>query len=136
MATRSTIQPQNLWHRKLKIASGQTATKGLAIIFSGADDEIAAAGADSDLAVGVALESGVAGDYVECAMFAPGAVEVLVGTGGATRGTKAILVADGFTNAAADNGGTTPKPVYGIFVNTGVAGDYVGLMPCPSNRTA
>lgn len=135
MATRATKHIANLWTRKLKVASGQTATKGLPILFSGADDEIGTAGADSDLAVGVAQESGAAGAYVECVMFSPGSIVVLVGTGGATRGTKAVLVADGFTNATADNGGATTKPVYGIFTESGVAGDYVGLMPAVSNRT-
>lgn len=53
-----------------------------------------------------------------------------VGTGGATRGSWAVVVdADGrVTNAAALGGGTVARNVVGKFEETGVAGDEVGLI--------
>lgn len=135
MAVRATVQPSYLWTRKLQVASGQTATKGLPVLFSGADNTIGTAGADSDLAIGIAQEDGAALAFVEVHMFAPGATVAKVGTGGATRGKKAVIVSDGFTDAPADNGATTPKPTYGVFMNSGSAGDFVGLMPAVANRT-
>jgi hypothetical protein len=128
MATRALVNDTYLTRERYKVASGQTSTFGMAVLLSGADDEIGTAGAASDLAVGVALETKAAGEYCEVGLLAP-VVEVLVGTGGATRGTKAKLVADGFTNAGtAAEPGTTAVPTYGIFMQTGVAGDRVGLM--------
>jgi hypothetical protein len=119
---------------RFTVASGQTATKGKPVLLSGSDDEIDDAGADSDLAVGIALETKAAGKECDVYLFGP-VVPVLVGTGGATRGTKAVIVADGFTNAPAHNSdGTGNQAVYGIFMQTGAAGDLVGMIPAPSNR--
>lgn len=120
--------------RSFTVASGQTATLGNAAILSGADNEVDDAGSGSDLAIGVFLATAAAGARVEVALFGP-VVPVLVGTGGATRGTKATLVADGFTNAPAhDSSGATDNVIYGIFMQTGVATDRVGMILCASNR--
>lgn len=59
-----------------------------------------------------------------------GIVPVLVGTGGATAGIAARLAvpsaADGVTDATT-GGGTGKIYEYGVFEDTGVVGDYVGL---------
>jgi hypothetical protein len=60
-----------------------------------------------------------------------GIVPVLVGTGGATAGKQARLAvpssADGVCDVTAVGGGTGKVTMLGIFENTGVAADYVGL---------
>ena len=136
MATRPTVQAQNLVTMKYAVASGQAVTKGYAVVFSGSDTEIDNAGADSDLAIGVALEDGAAGELVDVALFAYAVVEAEAGTGGVTRGAKHVLVADGFTNATADNGATTPTPTYGFALQSASAGEKFGLaLAGVANRT-
>lgn len=61
-------------------------------------------------------------------LFGNGIMEVDVGTGGATRGKDAKVVADGFTNAAANGGGTVSQIVFGKFLQNGVAGDRIGMI--------
>ena len=68
MATRPVVQAQNLIVLKMAVASGQAVTKGYAVVHSGSDTEIDNAGADSDLAIGVALEDGAAGELVDVAL--------------------------------------------------------------------
>lgn len=58
-------------------------------------------------------------------------IKVLVGTGNATRGKYAKVVGDGFADAGTLGGGTTAQEVAGKFVQSGVAGDYVGMQPAP-----
>lgn len=116
------------------VASGQTVVAGRAILLSGSDNECAPAGADSDLAVGIAQNGGTAGQPIDAFMFGP-VVPVKVGTGGATRGKKAVLVADGVADAPDHNSdGTGNQAIYGIFVQSGVAADEVGMMLAASNR--
>ena len=51
------------------------------------------------------------------------------GTNGATRGTKAKLEADGFTDASThDSDGTGNESTYGIFLASGTVGQFVGLL--------
>ena len=136
MATRPIVQECNLITQKYLVPTSKAVTKGLAVIFSGADDQVENAGADSDLAIGVALQTGAAGDYVEVALFAYAVVEATCGTGGVTRGKKQVLVSDGFTDAPADNGATTPKPTYGFALQSASAGDKFGLaLSGVANRT-
>jgi hypothetical protein len=119
-----------------KVAAGQTATKGLAVLLSGSDEEVATAGANSDLAIGIALNTAAAAAEVQVALFAP-VIPAVVGTGDTTRGKKQVLVANGITDAAAhDSSGNTDQAIYGIAMQSGVAGDMVGLMAVPSNRGA
>lgn len=85
------------------------------------------------VALGPATTPGAIGDYVQIAYLAGACViPVKVGTGGATRGKFAKVVADGFTNAVQSI--TTPvgADVAGFFTQTGVVGDVVGLVPCKS----
>jgi len=116
------------------VAAGQTATLGRLAIFAAADDQVQTAGSGSDLTIGVFKETAAASARVEIQLWAP-VVPVVVGTGGATRGTKAVGVADGITDAAAhDSSGTTDNAIVGIFMQSGIAGDTVGMMLMPGNR--
>ena len=72
--------------------------------------------------------------FVEIYLFGP-VIPVTVGTGGATRGTKAVAVADGFTDAAThDSDGTGNESNYGVFMQTGTAGQIIGMMLMVGNR--
>lgn len=136
MATRAIVQAQNLVVMNYTVPSAKTTTKGLAVVFSGSDTGVELATADSDVAIGVALKSGVAGDQVDVALFAYAVIEVVAGTGGVTRGKKQVLVTDGFTDAPADNGATTPKPTYGFALQSALAGEKFGLaLSGVANRT-
>jgi len=109
------------------VASAKTVTKGKPIKHSGADHEAENAAAITDLAIGIALESGTAGQTVRYVRLGSKAiVPALVGTGGATRGQGAVYVADGVTDQAT-GGGTNLFCCLGQFMQSGVAGDYVGL---------
>jgi|GEM_PF-5377022 len=111
------------------VAAGQSATEGRPVSFASADEEVltTAAGASCD---GIALETKAAGERVQVLM-GDGLVKVKVGTGGATRGSYAVVVADGVTNSAALGGGTVVRHIVGKFLQTGVAGDVVGLRFSP-----
>jgi hypothetical protein len=77
--------------------------------------------------------AGAAGDKVSVALLAGGGVvPVKVGTGGATRGKLAKVVADGVTNAVPDVATPAAMNVVGYFTQSGVAGDLVGLVPMRS----
>jgi hypothetical protein len=111
-----------------EVASGDTATLGEAVKLD-SDTTIDDCDAASDLAIGVALETKAAGEKCRVAMFGHAIVPVKVGTGGATRGTKAVLVATGFTDAAAhDSDGTGNESTYGIFLASADAGDLAPLL--------
>lgn len=115
------------------VAAGQTATLGMGAILSGADDAVATGGANSDLVIGIFRATAAAAARVDVTHFGP-IERVLVGTGGATRGAKAQIVADGFADAPAHAAGATVRSIYGIFMQSGVAGDRVGMMLCVGNR--
>lgn len=103
-------------------------TKGVEVKFN-ASDTLLAATTDSDAAaIGVIYQANAAGRPASVAMYgSPGVIPVLVGTGGATRGAFAVRNATGFTDAATVGGGTTVQYIRGQFLQTGVAGDYVGM---------
>lgn len=116
------------------VATGQAATKGRHVLLSGSDNEIATAGANSDLAIGIALNTAAAGAEVQVALLGP-VIPALVGTGGSTRGTKQVLVADGITDCAAhDSSGATDNSVVGIAMQSGSAGDLIGVVQTLGNR--
>jgi hypothetical protein len=104
-------------------------TRGLEVKFGATDDVCVLAGANDPLGIGI-VEQAVAtvGHSVTIICFGNCIMDVTVGTGGATRGTDAITVANGFTDAAANGGGTTSQIIKGRFMQTGVAGDIVGLL--------
>ena len=118
------------------VASGQAATKGMPVIFASADTEVQTSATQSDTCIGVALETAVAGAQVQVLHYGP-IVPVLVGTGGATRGKKAYFPAavDGYADAPAhSSSGSTNNAILGVFMQTGVVGDYVGMMMILGNR--
>lgn len=113
---------------KYTVQTSATVTKGKAVKLGTAETDVLAA-STNEKAVGIALESGVAGDVVNIAMFGYAVAPVLVGTGGATHGEHATCVSDGFTNITL-GGGTVVKYVEGIFLETGVVGDYAAMLFC------
>lgn len=110
--------------RPYTVAASKTSVKGYPVKLSGSDIEKMAAIGDN--VIGIALDTGAAGDTVRVAMFGKGICKALVGTGGASRGAPAKYAADGLTDATV-GGGTTKLTVAGQFLETGVVGDYVGL---------
>lgn len=134
MATRALKKLDYATIMTFTVATGQTATKGKHVLLSGSDNAVATAGANSDLAVGIALHSAAAGAEVQVALLGP-VIPTLVGTGGSTRGTKQVIVADGVTDCAAhDSSGATDNSVVGIAMQSGVAGDLIGMMQTLGNR--
>jgi hypothetical protein len=110
------------------VVAGGAATQGMAVFLSGADTTVDNCAADADTGIGIAMQTATAGNTVEVALFGP-VVACLVGTGGATRSTKAILVTDGFTDAPAhDSSGATNDQTYGTFMQSGSATERVGLL--------
>lgn len=134
MATRASKNLQNATIMTFMVASGQVATKGRAMLLSGAETTVGLAGAASDAAIGIALETAAAGKEVQIALFGP-VVPMLVGTGGTAYGVKQVLVADGITDSAAHNSdGTGNASIVGIALQTGAAADMVGVVLCAINR--
>lgn len=114
---------------RLELISDAAYLRGAEVKFASDDDTITAAGTGDVLAIGT-LERAVsaAGKRVSVILYGHAIVPVLVGTGGATRGVGAIGVADGMTNAAANGGGTTSQIIKGQFMESGSAGDLVGML--------
>lgn len=114
-------------------AVGVTCTKGKAVKITGDDPMTATDCAAGESADAIALETqGTAGKNCQIALLAGACViKVLVGTGGATRGKYAKVVSDGLADVGVLGGGTTLAEVVGKFVQSGVAGDYVGMIPAP-----
>ena len=124
----------NLTSFYFTVTAGQSATLGMGCVYSAGVSTVETAGAGADDVIGIFMETAVAGARVKVALFSP-VVRALVGTGGATAGKKAVLVADGFADAPAhDSDGATNDEIYGIFMQTGIATNRVGMMLAPSNR--
>lgn len=114
--------------KQYTVASTDTATKGEAVLLD-SDTTVDDCNAASDLAIGVAMSSQTADEEVEVALFGYGVVPVKVGASGATRGKKAQLEASGFTDATShDSDGTSNESTYGIFLQSGTSGHFVGLL--------
>lgn len=109
-------------------ASMPAFAKGVEVKMGSDDDLLAAAGTGDVLAIGITTRANAAGRPAGVAMYGHGVVAVTVGTGGATRGVHAKGVADGFTDAGTNGGGTTSQIIKGQFLQTGVAGDLVEMM--------
>lgn len=128
MAVRPLDHVSNALILKYTVQAAGTVTKGKAVKLGTLETDVLAA-STNEKAVGIALESGVAGDVVNIAMFGYAVAPVLVGTGGSTHGEHATCVSDGFTNITL-GGGTVVKYVEGIFLETGVVGDYAAMLFC------
>lgn len=121
---------QDLQYANIKtfvVKAASAATKGKRVKLDSAGTVLDAT--TNDRTIGTFYESAVAGARVQVILDGQ-AHEVLVGTGGATCGAYATCVSDGLTDIT-PGGGTTLKNVCGIFLETGVAADYVGMMQCP-----
>lgn len=119
--------------RPYTVATGSTVRAGFPVKLS--STKVVEATAVGDNAIGIALDLGDGSDttpstnpttVVRVAHFGKGVCKVLVGTGGATEGLPAKYVSDGTTDATV-GGGTVKLRVLGQFLETGVAGDLVGL---------
>jgi hypothetical protein len=122
------------------VAASQTVRAGMPVILSGSDTAIDEAIISNDLCIGVALgtpgTSYAAAAVVQVLHYGP-IVPVLVGTGDATRGKKAVVSAsaDGMCDCAAhDSDGTGNQNVQGVFMQSGVATEHVGMMMVMGNR--
>lgn len=104
------------------------ATRGAPVKFNGSDTLLAACSANDPLMIGYVYATSVTPRDVSVVMLGSAVMPVTVGTGGATRGVHAVVVADGYTDAATASGGTVAQYIAGKFLQTGVAGDVVGLM--------
>lgn len=133
MAVRADRDLKFITHVVRTVETGQTVAKYRVVKDGNADKECQHT-TDGVGAFGVVREvgplAGAAGDKVTISLLAgSGIIPVLVGTGGATRGLYAKCVSDGVTNV-----GDETVDVIGIFTQSGVAGDIVGLIPARSRR--
>ncbi len=126
MAARALEDVKNECRKTYIVAAGQVVTKGRAVQFAAADDEVQIADAANDKHIGIAMSSGVAGERVQVELLFAKIVPVIVGTGGATRGEWGRLATDGYTDQTL-GGVQTVKYCGGVFLQSGVAGDWVGL---------
>lgn len=133
MATRPDSDLKNALIVTRTVETGQTVVIGRVVKDGNADKEVQHCDDGVD-AIGVVVQlgklAGAAGDRVQVALLAGACIiPVKVGTGGATRGKFAKCVADGVTNAVPDVATPAMLNVMGIFMQTGVAADVVGLLP-------
>lgn len=135
MAVRADRQLEHALIVSRTVEASQTVAVGRVVKDGNADHECQHAGAnESGYGVVYVLGklAGAAGDRVQVALLAgPVVIPVLVGTGGATRGARAVVVADGLTDGTPAAAGGTLKGSPGTFTQSGVAGDIVGLLPSP-----
>jgi len=102
--------------------------RGVEVKFSTSDTLLVATSGSDAAAIGVTAQGNLAGRTASVVLYGTAVMPVTVGTGGATRGTLAVRVSDGYTDAATVGGGTTAQYIRGMFLQSGVVGDVVGLM--------
>lgn len=110
--------------RPYLIPTSKVVTLGWAVKHSGADGSVENVAAVGDEGIGIALESGVAGQTVRIALFGKGRVPVKIGTAAVTRGNAIKYSADGGV-VATIGGGTTKLFVWGQAEESGVLNDLV-----------
>jgi len=128
----------NLTQWSVFIPTGQTATRGYPAVWHGTANEAKNASADTDEAFGF-FDRDMTGPGQVAVNLAGPVIRVTVGTGGATRGKKAVFSGsfDGMTDAPAQAaGGATENNIYGVFMQTGVVGDTIGMMQAIGNRVS
>jgi hypothetical protein len=133
MATRPDSLPNKVTFVKKTLKSGVTINYGVGVkLSSGGETEVDVCGAN-DKVYGIAygpLGSSATGDgtlQIEIALCCGGGVIPVKASGTATAFEYAICGTDGFENQTI-GGGTTVKYLAGRFTQTGVDGDFVGLM--------
>ena len=128
MAARATIDTSLALIKSATVKAASNVTEGYAIKFH-TDGTVLNATA-GDAAIGYALETGAAAAVVSYVVMGSGAiVKAKVGTGGATIGAWLKMANDGVTDAGTLGGGTTLVNVVGLAVQTGVAADFIGVLP-------
>ena len=125
-------KPMNVTFAPYTVANAATVTKGVGVYFSTttAGGLIVSQAVANSKTIGVAQET-VVGDgskKVEVALLAAGGTIKVKCSGTATAGEYATSGVGGFENITA-GGGTVVKHVCGVFLETGVAGDFVEMMP-------
>lgn len=122
------------------VQAGQAATVGFLLIPGATAGCVQNATSPCATGLYIARETAAAGARVEVYTPFCGCARVVVGTGGATAGARAIWAGanDGFTDAPAMANGATHTETYGKFAETGVAGQIVGLWfaPCGERESA
>lgn len=126
MATRPEEHLEGAIIREYDVPSGKATTRGFAVKHSGADDAVENAAAVTDEVFGIALETKTAGQRCRVALFGYGVAPMLVGTGGIARGQFAQYAATGGIDMTV-GGGTGKIITWGQALQTGAAGDYVGV---------
>lgn len=126
MATRAKVKICEAIIDTFTVAASKTATLGKRVRFAAADDQIQDCVLGED-GIGIAMSSAGAGSQVGVLLDGHAIAKVLVGTGGASRGKHAVMITDGFTDLVNANPTEVQYPA-GKFMQTGVVGDYVGLL--------
>jgi hypothetical protein len=139
MAGRSDMDLERLLIKTRTVETGQTVAVGRVVKDGNTDYEVQHTD-DGVGAIGVVIAlgllAGAAGDKVQIAYLSgAGVIPVKVGTGGATRGKPAKCVADGVTDAAPSITTPAAAELVGFFTQSGVAGDFVGMVPTRSWAT-
>ena len=106
------------------------------VIFGADDDTVLPSGVNDDMAFGIALQTAAVGKRVNCLLFGLVLVEMIVGTGGATRGKFVWKVADGVTDAPANGGGTTSVILIGRAMQSGVPKDRIAVLLSPQRSVS
>lgn len=126
MAARAHLKIGNALIQAFKAGAGGV-TEGFSVKFGSSDLEIVNCGAGED-GIGFAMATAAQGATVSAVLDGVAIFNVKVGVGGtATRGSYAIANATGHTNQAIADG-TTVRNLRGKFMQSGVAGDEVGLL--------
>lgn len=127
-------KPQNVTNTKYTGANGSALVKGVGVYFSTTTAgalEISVATANTKC-IGVMLDPSETGDGTkkfEVALLAGGGSIRVKASGTCTAGEYAVAGTDGFENQTA-GGGTTVAHVCGVFLESGVDGDFVEMIPC------
>jgi hypothetical protein len=132
------MQTQGLLYYEFESGCASALAQWAEVKFGADDDTVAAAGTNDPLAIGWAhfdYPTAQINRPISIALNGYAIIPVKVGTGGATRGKQAITVADGYTDAANNGGGTTSQIIKGRFMQSGVVGDLVGLLIGGNDRS-
>lgn len=137
MATRAIVDLKGALIKTYTVKSGTTIVAGNRVKFGTSDTEVDVAGAAEDNSWGTALDGavgdGTAAKRVEVALDGHAIVAMTVGTGASTRGLRQVLVSDGITDAKA-TGVNTAQAVVGVAMQSGIAGDSIGVLLGASPR--
>ena len=101
------------------------------VLFGADDDTVLPAGANDEMAFGLALKAALPGQRVNVVLFGLALVELVVGTGGATRGKYVWRVADGITDAPPNGGGTKGAFLLGRAMQSGDPKDRISVLLNP-----